>query len=352
MLHRSYTSRSLTLRLLLLGLVADISALTLHHIAGSATAASGAALPTSASITSTFGGSLTTRARSAQRISVPRASASAKKKVVITGIGVVSALGSQGGGKSEFWEALLDGKSGIGPIESFDASRFPTTIGAEVKGFEPKEWFDNGKTVRSTDRFTHMTVAACKLALADAHLDVKGIDSQRLGIVVGSAFGGMETFEKQVLNLDAGKKVSPFTIPALLSNTASGIAAIEIGAQGPNFGVNSACAAGSHAIGESLRFLQNGDADMMLSGGAEAPLTPLSYAGFSAMKAMCSNGNDNPQQASRPFDKDRSGFVMGEGAGVLLGVRGAREGARRDHLLRACGVRGDVRRTSHHHPSP
>merc|ERR1719454_1768525 len=149
-------------------------------------------------------------------------------------------------------------------------------------------------------------------------MDLGAVEKSRFGVIVGSAFGGMETFETQTLNLNKGKKVSPFCIPALLGNTASGIVGIELGAQGPNFGVASACAAGSHAIGEAMRFMQNGEADIMITGGSEAAITPLSFGGFCAMKAMCSSYNENPKQASRPFDADRAGFVMGEGAGVLL----------------------------------
>ena len=156
------------------------------------------------------------------------------------------------------------------------------------------------------------------MAIDDGALDTATVDSSRFGVIIGSAFGGMDTFETQTLNLNAGKKVSPFTIPALLGNTASGIVGIELGAQGPNFGVASACAAGSHAIGEAMRFMQNGAADVMITGGAEAAITPLSFGGFSAMKAMCTKFNDQPTKASRPFDADRAGFVMGEGAGVLL----------------------------------
>lgn len=237
-----------------------------------------------------------------------------KKKIVVTGVGVVSALGS----KDEFWTSLLDGKSGLGPITSFDASRFPTTIGAEVKDFDPKPYFASPKTIKSTDRYTHLAVAASRMAVEDGGIDLEAVDKSRFGVIVGTAFGGMDTFEKQTLNLDAGKKVSPFTIPALLGNTASGIIGIELGAQGPNFGVASACAAGSHAIGEAFRFLQNGEADVMITGGSEAAITPLSFGGFCAMKAMCSKYNDEPEKASRPFDADRAGFVMGEGAGVLM----------------------------------
>jgi len=253
--------------------------------------------------------------RSAARAPSPLAAATdAPRKVVVTGMGVLSSVGSEG----EFWDALLEGKSGLGPITAFDASKFPTTIGGEVKDFDPKPFFGNAKTIKSTDRYTHFAVAASKLAVKDASLSLDDVDLSRLGVIVGSAFGGMDTFEKQTLNLDKGKKISPFAIPALLANTASGIIAIETGAQGPNFGVASACAAGSHAIGEAFRFIQRGDADMMLTGGSEAAITPLSFGGFCAMKAMCSKYNDKPTEASRPFDADRAGFVMGEGAGVLM----------------------------------
>ncbi|KAL1499368.1 hypothetical protein AB1Y20_011575 [Prymnesium parvum] len=240
--------------------------------------------------------------------------AAAEPRIVVTGLGVVSAIGSG----DEFWTSLLEGKSGVATITHFDASRYPTTIGAEVKQFDPKPYFSSPKTIKSTDRFTHFAVAASKMAMEDAGVDTASIDRKRFGCIVGSAFGGMDTFEKQTLNNDAGKKVSPFTIPALLGNTASGIIGIEVGAQGPNFGVASACAAGSHALGEALYHLRRGGADMMLSGGTEAAITPLSFAGFCAMKAMCSQYNDNPEAASRPFDAARAGFVMGEGAGMLL----------------------------------
>ncbi len=236
-------------------------------------------------------------------------------KVVVTGVGVVSALGSG----DEFWSNLLAGKSGIDAIAGFDASRFPTTIGAEVKDFTAKDWFNNPKNAKATDRYSHLAMAASRLALADAGLaDDGAIANERTAIIVGSAFGGMETFEKQVLNLDKGKKVSPFTVPALLANTASGILGIELGSTGPNYGVVSACASGTHAIGEAMRILKYGEADMALVGGSEAAMTPFSYAGFCAMKAMCSAYNDTPQTASRPFDAERAGFVMGEGAGMLL----------------------------------
>ena len=192
-----------------------------------------------------------------------------KRKIVVTGLGVVSSVGS----KEEFWESIVGGKSGLDQITAFDASGFPTTIGGEVKDFDPKPFFSNAKTVRSVDRYTHLAVAASKMAVEDAGLELDATDLSKFGVIVGSAFGGMDTFEKQTLNLEKGKKISPFTIPALLGNTASGIIAIELGAQGPNFGVASACAAGSHAIGEALRFLEKG-ARLILKLGARGCTSP------------------------------------------------------------------------------
>ena len=244
----------------------------------------------------------------------PRMAADGAPKIVVTGLGVVSALGSG----DEFWEKITAGECGIDEVTGFDASRFPTTIGAECKDFDPAPWFDNKKSVKSTDRYTHLAMAASKMAVADSAIDLEKTDSWRFGCIIGSAFGGMDTFEKQALALDKGKKVSPFMVPAILGNTAAGMVGIELGPQGPNFGVASACAAGSHAIGEAVRHMKEGAADVMLCGGAEAAMTPLSYAGFCAMKAMNSKFNDSPKKASRPFDADRAGFVMGEGAGVLL----------------------------------
>lgn len=218
-----------------------------------------------------------------------------------------------------FWENLLAGKSSIARVTHFDPSEFNTQIASQVPEFAAGDFFREKKTAKSQDRFTHLAVAAARYCLEDAGLDMSKEDRTRVGVIVGSAFGGMATFEEQTLKLSGGgpRKVSPFTIPALLGNTASGVIAIEIGAQGPNFGVTSACAAGSHAIGEALEALRRGDADVMIAGGTEAAVTPLSFAGFCAMKAMAADFNDRPTEASRPFDADRCGFVMGEGAGVI-----------------------------------
>ena len=192
-------------------------------------------------------------------------------KIVVTGVGTVTAVGSG----DEFWSNLIGGVSGVDTISAFDASKFPTTIGAECKDFNAKEHFSNPKNVKATDRYTHLAVAASRMAVDDAGLDLEKVEKHRFGVVVGSAFGGMDTFEKQVLQLDKGKKISPFAIPQLLGNTASGMIGIELGAQGPNYGVASACAAGSHALGTAFRHMQNGEADVMLSGGAlsRPPLT-------------------------------------------------------------------------------
>ena len=239
------------------------------------------------------------------------------RTVVVTGLGVMSGLGQT---VPDFWDNLVAGKSSVAKVSRFDITDYNTQIASEVGEFTAGDYFANAKTAKSQDRFTHMAVAASRQAVDDAGLDLGKVDKARFGCYVGSAFGGMATYEEQTLKLAkmGPKKVSPFTIPALLGNTASGVIGIELGAQGPNFGVTSACAVGSHAIGEAMHAIQRGDADVMLAGGSEAAITPLSFAGFCSMKAMCTEYNDNPTEGSRPFDAGRCGFVMGEGAGVLL----------------------------------
>jgi len=244
-------------------------------------------------------------------------------RVVVTGLGVVSGCGV---GHDNFFNACLEGESSINHVKRFDISNMPCTIGSEVPDeiFDPKDWFTNVKNVKSNDRFTHFAVSAARQALRDSGLgDTPETleDPASIGCMVGTAFGGMETVEKQTLKLAAKPerpKVSPFTIPALLGNTASGVIGIETGCQGPNYGVTSACASGSHAIGEALGMIKEGKVDRMLAGGTEATMTPLCFAGFCAMKAMNTKFNDNPKAGSRPFDADRGGFIMGEGAGVIL----------------------------------
>jgi len=240
------------------------------------------------------------------------------RKVVVTGIGVVNGLGT---GIDKFWSAALEGKSALHKIDHFDASQLGCQIGSVIQDFKAKDYFTNTKSIRSNDRYTHLGVAAARLALDDAGLDPSTIANPHMfGVMIGSAFGGVQTFEEQAIKLhEKGPgKVSPFAIPALLGNTVSGTVGIEVGAKGPNFGVVSACAAATHSLGEAMMHIKMGSADVMLAGGAEACMTPLMFAGFDNMNAMCKNFNEDPTKGSRPFDMDRCGFVMAEGAGVLL----------------------------------
>jgi 3-oxoacyl-[acyl-carrier-protein] synthase II len=217
-----------------------------------------------------------------------------------------------------FWSALLAGKSGIGRVTRFDPSAFACQIGAEVLNWEAAAHMDP-KEVRRNDRYTHFGFVAAKQAVADSRIDMAREDGDRVGVIIGSGIGGMHTYETQlkVLFERGPRKVSPFTIPSLIGNMCSGLVAIEYGARGPNFGVVSACATGTHALGEAAHTIRRGEADVMIAGGSEAAITPFAYASFCAMKAM-STHNEEPGKASRPFDRNRDGFVMGEGAGVLV----------------------------------
>ena len=240
-----------------------------------------------------------------------------KRRVVVTGLGVISALGVKA---DEFWGNLLAGRNGISRVERVDLEGFPCRIGGEMKDFDATRYMEP-KEARRNDRYTHFAMAAAREALQDANYKAESEAArERFGVLIGSGIGGMETIEAQSRRLFEGgpRKVSPFMIPMLISNIASGVVAIEFGAMGPNYGIVSACATGSHAIGESLRILRNGDADVMLAGGSEAAITQLGFAGFCSMKAMATNFNEQPERASRPFDARRDGFVMGEGAGVLV----------------------------------
>lgn len=218
-----------------------------------------------------------------------------------------------------FWEAVLAGKSGIDTVTSFDATDYPCKVGAEVRDFQIGDFMDI-KEARRNDRYTHFAVATAKLALSDAGVDPTKVDPERFGVLVGSGIGGMETIQTQSRRLfeKGPRKVSPFMIPSLIANIASGVVAIEVGARGPNYGIVSACSSATHTIGESFRILRDGEADIMIAGGSEAAITELGYAGFCSMRAMSTSYNDTPTRSSRPFDKGRDGFVMGEGAGVLL----------------------------------
>jgi 3-oxoacyl-[acyl-carrier-protein] synthase II len=231
-------------------------------------------------------------------------------------MGVVTALGSD---LETFWSNLVAGKSGVSRVEAFDASEFPTQIAAEVKDFNPENYMDK-KDARRMDRFVQFAVAASRMAIRDAGLEpATNIDPERIGVMVGSGIGGLATWEEQYnILLEKGpKRVSPFFIPMMIANMASGQISILTGAKGPNSTAVTACATGTHSIGDSFRLIQRGEADAMICGGAEAAIRPTGFAGFCSMRAMSSR-NDEPEKASRPFDAERDGFVMGEGSGVLV----------------------------------
>jgi 3-oxoacyl-[acyl-carrier-protein] synthase II len=238
-----------------------------------------------------------------------------KRRIVITGLGVVSPIGI---GKVNFWDALRNGRSGVGHVTFFDTADYPCKIDAEVKGFNPEDYVEK-KQVRRMDRFTQFAYAAADMAVKDAGLDTANVDKDRVGIIVGSGIGGLSTIEEEhiVLREKGAKRVSPFLIPKLITNMAPGEIAIRWGFTGPNYAVSSACATSNHAIGDALRLLRYGDADAIVAGGSEAAITPLGFAGFCSARTL-STRNDDPQKASRPFDLNRDGFVMGEGAGIVV----------------------------------
>lgn len=239
------------------------------------------------------------------------------KRVVVTGIGVVTPVGKDPG---SFWDALSSGISGVGKITHFDTSEFPSQLGAEVKEFDPTSHGIEKREARKMDRFTQFAVAAALQAWEDAGLqDCQTLEGERAGVAVGSGIGGIDTIEKQLAVLkDKGpRRVSPFLVPMLIANMASGYISILLGLQGPNTTVVTACSSSTHSIGDSFRIIQRGDADLMVAGGSEAAITPLAYSGFCVARAL-STRNDEPDKASRPFDQGRDGFVMGEGAGVVI----------------------------------
>lgn len=241
---------------------------------------------------------------------------SSSRRVVITGMGAVSPVGSD---LRTFWDNLTHGRSGIGPVTLFDVTGYDCRIGGEVKGFDPGAWFNVPKDARRADRYAQLAMAAAKLAMSDAGLDGPGGDPERFGVIIGSGIGGLKSLEDQHTNLitKGPGRISPMMIPMMISNMGSGLVSMEYGLQGPNFAPVSACATSAHAVGEAWRMIRDGDADAFLAGGSEAAVVPLGLGGFGAMKAL-STRNDAPEKASRPFDRDRDGFVMGEGAGVLV----------------------------------
>jgi 3-oxoacyl-[acyl-carrier-protein] synthase II len=235
--------------------------------------------------------------------------------VVVTGIGVVTPIGI---GTEAFWDGLMTGRSGAGPITQFDASNLPVSIACEVGDFDAKGHVDP-REIGRTDRFTQMAVVAASLAWDDLGWDGPPCPSDRIGVIVGSGIGGLSTIEQSHSALEKGgpRRVSPFMVPRLMPNAGAGAIAMKYGLHGPNYAPSSACATGAHAIGEAYRFLREGLTDVMIAGGTEAALTPLSISAFARMGAL-SRRNDEPERASRPFDKGRDGFVFGEGAGVLV----------------------------------
>ena len=238
-----------------------------------------------------------------------------KRRVVVTGLGLVSPLGLTA---EASWQRARAGQSGIGKITLFDASQFPVQIAGEVRGFDPANYMDR-KDVKKMDRFIQFAMAATREAFAQSGLVVTADNAERVGVAIGSGIGGLATIEVQHKTfLERGpSRISPFFIPGIIINMASGQVSIEFGAKGPNIATVTACATSSHALGESMRYIQRGEADVMITGGAEAEVTPLSVAGFAAMRAL-STRNDAPEKASRPYDLGRDGFVMGEGAGVVI----------------------------------
>jgi 3-oxoacyl-[acyl-carrier-protein] synthase II len=237
------------------------------------------------------------------------------RRVVVTGVGAVTPVGNTA---EEFWAALIQGKSGIGPVTRFDASPLPTRIAGELKGFDPLRYIDK-KDDRKLDPFLKYAIACAVMAVEDAGLNVERVDRTRFGVLVGSGIGGITTLlETHKVLLEKGPdRVSPFFIPMLIINMASGLISMRFGARGPNSSVVTACATGNHAIGDAMRIIQRNDADVMIAGGSEAIILPLTFAGFCQMKAM-STRNDDPGRASRPFDAARDGFVCGEGGGLLV----------------------------------
>ena len=238
-----------------------------------------------------------------------------KRRVVVTGMGAVCPVGI---GLDETWRGIVAGKSGIGPITQFDASTFPTRIAGEVRNFEPEKYMDK-REVRRNDRFIHFAMAASDMAIQDAGLDMSKEDPELVGCIIGAGLGGLSTIEDTHKTfLEKGvKRIGPFFIPALIVNLAPGQVSLKHGMKGPNYSPVSACATGNHSIGDAMLLIERGMADVMISGGAEATITPLGIGGFCAARAL-SERNDAPEKASRPYDKNRDGFVAGEGSGVLV----------------------------------
>ncbi len=239
-----------------------------------------------------------------------------ERRVVVTGLGVVSPVGSD---IETFWKSLTEGRSGVQRYTAFDSEIYDCKIAGEVRDFEPAKHFKSPKDARRTDRFTQLAMSAAKSALADSGIDLESVDRERFGVMIGSGIGGLKSMEDECRRLfERGpSRVSPFTIAMMISNMASGLVSMEYDLRGPNMSIVTACATANHSIGEAWRMIKFDDADFFIAGGTEATITPLGMSGFAAMRAL-SLRNDEPEKASRPFDKDRDGFVMGEGAGLVI----------------------------------
>ncbi len=237
------------------------------------------------------------------------------RRVVVTGVGMVSPLGI---GTEANWNGLVAGRSGVSTITRFDTTDYPVHIGGEVEGFNPEDWIEP-KEVKKFDLFVHYALAASQMALANSGLEITDANATRVGVVIGSGIGGFPLIERQrdVVRDRGPRKVSPFFIPGAIINMCSGLVSIRTGAKGPNTATCTACSTSAHAIGDALLYIRHGYADAIIAGGSEAVITPLALAGFSSMRAL-STRNDEPERASRPWDKDRDGFVMGEGAGIVM----------------------------------
>ncbi len=272
------------------------------------------------------------------------------RRVAITGVGLVSPLGV---GNDPTWQGLMDGSSGVGPITRFDASEYPCRIAAEVDGFDPLAYMDK-KDVKKSDTFIHYAVAATQFALDDSGFSIDDSNAERVGVIIGSGIGGLPLIERtyDTLRERGPSRVSPFFIPGLIVNMPAGQVSIQFGAKGPNSATCTACTTGLHAVGDAFRLIQNGYADAMIAGGTEAVITPLAVGGFAAMRAL-STRNDEPERASRPWDKDRDGFVIGEGSGIVMLEEWESATDRGAHIyaeLLGYGMSGDAYHISAPHP--
>jgi 3-oxoacyl-[acyl-carrier-protein] synthase II len=270
------------------------------------------------------------------------------RRVVLTGLGALTPVGVT---TEEFWAALKLGKSGIGPITKFDASEFPTRIAGEVRNFDEAQYIDK-KDARRLDPYLKYAIATSAMAVEDAALDRDKVDATRFGVLIGSGIGGITTLieGEEIRRTKGFDRVSPFVVPMLIINMASGLVSMRFGAKGPNSSIVTACATGNHAIGDAFKIIERGDADVMIAGGAEAMIVPLTIAGFCSMKAM-STRNDEPEKASRPFDAGRDGFVCGEGAGIVV-LEALEHAVRRDARIYAEIVGYGMTSDAHHMTAP